>query len=162
MLSTRRSHLNFNLVAVGLWLIPTTLFAADPLTEMLRVTPPETSLGLLVRDLRGHHNSVAGGPLAAAFRASPVGKGITAAPELAQIDELGAKVAKVIGMDLSTLRDDVFGDAVVLAYQNAVPSEQRAESADQTPARRRDQGQTRICRKLLEQSSRARFPDLCC
>src|SRR6266702_6115123 len=40
--------------------------------------------------------------------------------------------------------------------------QQRAESAYQTPARRRQQGKAGICSKLLEQSSRARFRNLCC
>src|SRR5712691_1317204 len=129
MLSNRSSRLFIPLIGVGLFFLPPTLFAADPVAEVLRLTPKETSLGLLVRDLRGHYHTVANGPLAEAFRATPAGKGIAAAPELLQIDEFGVKVSKILGMDLSQLRDDVFGDAVVFAYANGDPAKPQPESA---------------------------------
>ena len=116
---TPRFRLGFVLVGAGLLILPAAVFAADPVAEVLRLTPSETSLGLLVRDLRGHYDAISAGPLAPAFRATNAGKAVAAAPELAKIDEFARQLTQVLGMDLSRLREDVFGDAVVFAYQNA-------------------------------------------
>ena len=69
MLSTRFHKMRFPLIGIMLFGLAPVLVAADPVAEVLRVTPPETSLGLLVRDLRGHYDGIAHGPLAEAFRA---------------------------------------------------------------------------------------------
>jgi hypothetical protein len=79
-----------------------------------------------VRDLRGHYGAVSAGPLATAFAATPVGKTVAAAPELGKIDEFARQLGQVLGMDPARLREEVFGDAVVFAYQNGGPGSESA------------------------------------
>lgn len=126
---TRRFRLGLALFGIGLFIVPASGFAADPVAEVLRLTPPDTSLGLFVRDLRAHHAAVTSGPFLEAFRRTTVGKGMAGAPELAKVDEFARQLAQALGMDLSELRNDVFGDAVVFAYRNAGPEGAGQESA---------------------------------
>ena len=129
MRSTHLSRFHFALIGVGLLVTAPVLPAADPVAEVLRLAPKDASIGLLVRDLRGHYDAVANGPLAEAIRATPLGKGIAAAPELAQLEGVVRHLEKILGMDIAKLREDVFGDAIVFTYQSAGVDPPRPESA---------------------------------
>lgn len=102
-------------------------YAATPADELLRLTPTESSFCLVVRDLRGNYDAVSNGPLATAFRDSKLGKVFADSPEVKQIDELGKQVSQHLGADWPQIRDNVFGDAVVFAYQAGPPGKPEEE-----------------------------------
>src|SRR4029079_4282743 len=107
--------------------VPFTACAAGPEAELLRLTPSDTTFCLVVRDIRGFSANVWDGPFAAAFRKSALGKALAGAPEFAKIELFSQEVPKALQIDWSKIRDDVFGDVVVLSYQNGPPGKPELE-----------------------------------
>jgi hypothetical protein len=101
--------------------------AASPHEELLRRTPPEVSFCLAARDVRDHFAAVSSGPLAKAFRESKLGQTIAATPEAKQLEQLGRQVSFQLGVEWPRIRDEIFGDAVVFAYQNGPPGKPEEE-----------------------------------
>src|SRR5262249_41372007 len=55
-------------------------------------------------------------PFVNLFLATPLGKELLAAPELAKLRGVDAEFQKKFQLSLGQLRDDILGDAIVLAY----------------------------------------------
>ena len=126
MTNILRSH---SPAAVFVFLVafPVALNAAAPEAELLRLTPGDATFCLVVRDIRGFSANVWDGPFAAAFRKSTMGKALAAAPEFAKIEQFHQQVPKALQIEWSKIRDDVFGDVIVLSYQNGPPGKPEQE-----------------------------------
>jgi hypothetical protein len=94
---------------------------ADPAGEVLRLVPPETSICLVVRDLRTHVGTVRESPFAGWFKKSALGRRFGDPEELRKIEELERFLVDQFGVTGEQLIDDVLGDALVLAYQSGPP-----------------------------------------
>jgi hypothetical protein len=98
--------------------------AAD---ELLRLVPADAALCLVVQDLRGHADALANSPFLAQFQASPLGLLVRNAPEWKQLAEAEKTFKDDLGVDWASLRDDIFGDAVVFAFRPSPPGKQEPE-----------------------------------
>lgn len=135
----------FTLVAVA-WLsfsaaTPTTPAAPTPPTasrdEVLRLVPEDFGFCLLVQDLRGHAQAFLNSPFLTHLAASPLGAKLLAAPEAPILKQAKANLESGLGIPLSQLRDDILGDAVVLAYRPG-PVDKPAEEQGLLALRARD------------------------
>src|SRR5690349_18878411 len=91
-----------------------------PAEELLRFVPPDVSLCLVVRDLRGHAAALAESPFLEQLRRSPLGKQVqqTLGVQRLVADQF---LQKYLRLDSTQLRDDILGDAVVVAYRLGPP-----------------------------------------
>ena len=105
---------------VGLCLVPPAR-AADPAEELLRFVPPDVSFCLVIRDLRGHTEALTASPFGEALGSSPLGLALKATPEWQQLARADQLLQKYFQISSTQLRDDIFGDAVVLAYRAGPP-----------------------------------------
>ena len=87
--------------------------------DLVRLVPDDFGFILTVNDLRGHHERLERSAWLRAFRETPPGRVLFAAPELKDLRRLEAALPKLLGVDWPTLRDDVLGGEVVLAYRPA-------------------------------------------
>jgi hypothetical protein len=101
--------------------------AADPAGDLLRLVPPDAAICVVVRDLRTHLRTLAESPFAAWARESPLGKQLADPAQLAKIDALAGSLADQLGVTVDQLRDDIFGDAIVFAYQPGPPGKPQEE-----------------------------------
>ena len=90
---------------------------ASPREELLALVPPDVGLCLVIGDLRGHAQKWERSAWAQALRQSPLVKALVDSPEARQIAAFEGELKKHLGVDWSTLRDDIFGDAVLFAYR---------------------------------------------
>src|SRR5262245_15347161 len=91
--------------------------AASPRDEVLRLVPEDVGFCLLVQDLRGHARAFLDSPFVTHFAASPLGAKVARSPEADTLRRVKANVEALLGLPLAQLRDDVLGDAVILAYR---------------------------------------------
>ena len=102
--------------------------SAPTTTELLRLVPAETSLCFVLQDLRDHSRRLADSPFAAWLATSTFGKSVFAGDEYRKLMVASKALSEQLGVSVDDLRDDVFGDAVVLAYQPAPPGKPELES----------------------------------
>lgn len=104
-------------VAVALCLA---LFAAPvpagPPDDVLRMVPADSTLCVLVRDLRGHSARVLESPFADWFPKSALGKAVLAHDGLKKLRETEKTISEHLGLTAQDIRDDILGDAVAFAY----------------------------------------------
>ncbi len=102
-------------------------WAATPREELLRLVPDSVGFCLIVQDLRGH---------AAAWQTSPFGEQLNRSPFAVKVRNSGqwkkmghieSKLKQKLGLDWQRLRDDILGDAVVLAYRPGSPGQPQEE-----------------------------------
>ncbi|MFO0849221.1 MAG: hypothetical protein U0871_11800 [Gemmataceae bacterium] len=101
---------------------------ADPADDLLRLAPPDAAVTFVVRDLKTHAKAVAGSPFARWLAESPIGRQLAdpqARQKLAAVEKL---LAEQIGLTAEQLLADVFGDALVLAYQPGPAGKPEQES----------------------------------
>lgn len=91
--------------------------AAAPRDQVLRLVPEDVGFCLLVQDLRGHASAFLASPFLARLAASPLGLRLLVAPETQVLAQTKANIETALGIPLARLRDDILGDAVVLAYR---------------------------------------------
>jgi hypothetical protein len=96
--------------------------------EVLRLVPEDVGFCFLLQDLRSHTAAFLQSPFVEHFRASPLAAKLQSAPEMHKLAQLYAHVQKDLQLDLVRLRDEVFGDAVVLAYRPSPPGEPEQDS----------------------------------
>ncbi len=111
------------IASVLLLSMPAALRAANPRAELLRLVPEDVGFCLVLQDLREHGTRLADSPLARAFRASPLGRG----KEWHGMETLDEFLRKQLGVDAVRLRDEILGDAVVLAYRPGPPGKPQQE-----------------------------------
>src|SRR5262245_12324163 len=93
-------------------------WAAGPRDALLRYVPGDVGFCLVLQDLRGHAARVLESPFAERFARSPLGKSFLAAPEWKQVAQAEQFLKKGLGVGWAELRDEVLGEAVVLAYRH--------------------------------------------
>jgi hypothetical protein len=95
--------------------------------ELLRLVPDDVGLCLVLDDLRGHTEKLLAGPWLQRFRASPLGEALASSPELKKLDKVDEDLRRALGVSLAQVRDDLLGDAVVLAYRPGPPGKPEQE-----------------------------------
>jgi hypothetical protein len=96
---------------------------AAPRDELLRLVPDDVAFCLVVQDLRGHARALEASPFARSFVTSPLGTALLGSAEVKKLVEVDAFLKQHLGVGWAELRDDVVGEAVVLAFRAAAPGE---------------------------------------
>jgi hypothetical protein len=86
---------------------------------LLRLVPRDAGLTLVVSDLRSHVREVAGSPLAKAFWELPSVKVWRDSEGGRKFARAREHIERSLGTPIATIRDDILGDAVVLALHLA-------------------------------------------
>ncbi|MFO0929541.1 MAG: hypothetical protein U0736_21355 [Gemmataceae bacterium] len=107
------------LVALAAVLAPAR--AETPRDELLRYLPADVGFCLVVQDLRGRLGELTESPFAERWRRSVLGKELLASREWKQLRDLTAALEKHLGVGWKQFRDDILGDAVVLAFRPGPP-----------------------------------------
>lgn len=117
---TRRPYLVplFTLV-----LTATGTLAASPRDELLRLVPEDVGFCLVVQDLRGQAATLRQSAFFKQLQNSHLGEAVTASPEFRKLLNTEKQLQEHLGVDFAQLRDDILGDAVVLAYQPGPPGQ---------------------------------------
>jgi hypothetical protein len=100
---------------------------ASPRDELLRLVPDDAGFCVVVRDLRDQLGRLARSPFAAQVAASPFGQSFVQSPELKKLAEFDRQLQAALNLSWVQLRDDVLGDAVVLAYTPGPPGKPEQE-----------------------------------
>jgi hypothetical protein len=119
-------------VRVGLIVLGWALFAAPapavtPRDELLRLVPEDVGFCLVVEDLRGQASAFLDSPFVKQFRASALGAKLLHAPEAQKLAELSRLLHEHLQIGPAKLRDEILGDAVVLAYRPGPPDKPELE-----------------------------------
>jgi hypothetical protein len=109
-----------SLTVAVLALLPAGVRAA-PVDELLRFVPADVAFCCVLRDLRAHSATLLSSPFAREVRKTALYASLANAPELAQVAKAEKFFEKHLGLTFAQLRDDVLGDAVVLAYRPGPP-----------------------------------------
>src|SRR5207245_710882 len=91
-----------------------------PRDELLRLVPGDVGFCLLIEDVRGHAKALLDSPFVSQFRASPMAKLIDA-NETQKLTLADQFLQQYLQISAQQLRDDVLGDALVLAYRPGPP-----------------------------------------
>src|SRR6476620_11193089 len=122
----RSSLLAFSVLSVTLWLIPSSR-AAAPRDELLRLVPDDAGFCVVVQNLRDQLARLEHSPFAARFAASPLGRAFRDAPEARKLAALDQQLRTHLHVSWPQIRDDILGDAVVLAYVPGPPGQPEQE-----------------------------------
>ncbi len=114
------------LVLFALVLSPLAVRAAEPRDELLRLVPDDTAICLVVQGLRERSKAVAESPLADWIGANAKTT-LGAAPELQKLKDVETLFSTFLGITPADLRDEIFGDALVLGYQPGPPGKPDGE-----------------------------------
>jgi hypothetical protein len=107
------------LLVTLLWLAATPFAQAQSTPfrqELLALLPDDFGVCIVVRDLQGHYARLERADWFKAFRGSPLGKSILESPELQHLEKWQGELKKHFDLDWATLRDDILGDTLILAY----------------------------------------------
>jgi len=111
------------LAVLGLWLWAVGPAAAAPREELLQLVPEDVSLCLVVNNLREHADKLRNAPWLAGLQQTELGKTLLQAKEFQQLVKLDQDLQKFAKISWPELRDDIFGDCVVLAFHHAEKKE---------------------------------------
>lgn len=92
---------------------------AGPADRLLDLVPADASATLAVEDLKGHFRAVSGSDLVQGLRKLPAVQAWRESPRHAVLERSCAEIEQALGAPLASLRDDVLGEAVVLAIHVA-------------------------------------------
>lgn len=112
--------------ALVVFLLASAVSAESPREELLRLLPDDVGFCVVLQDLRGHRERLAASPFVADLLNSPLAAVVRSSPEMQQLLAL-EKVLKQLGIDWRKLRDEVLGDAIVLAYRPPAPQQPTRE-----------------------------------
>jgi hypothetical protein len=138
---------------LALWLGPAlspTAWASAARDELLRLVPDDVGLCLVISDLRGQTEKFVSAPWVKRLTGSPLGRALDASPEMRKLDKLEEVFRRKLGLGLDQLRDDILGDAVVLAYRFGPPGKPEQEQG-LLLLRARDEG---LLARLVERVTR--------
>lgn len=114
------------MVAAFLW--PVVLSpAAHPREEVLRLVPDNVGFCLLVQDIRPQLEAFLGSDFFQKFQASPLGRALGRSEEIRKLGEMEKILKTYLQVDFATLRNEIFGDAVVFAYRPGPPGKPELE-----------------------------------
>src|SRR5436309_9288195 len=100
---------------------------ASPRDELLRLVPEDAGFCVIVRDLREQFDRLAKSPFAAHFTGSPLGQALAKSPELQKLAEFDRHLNANLNLTWAQIRDEILGDAVVLAYTPGPPGQPEKE-----------------------------------
>ena len=95
--------------------------------ELLALVPADAGFCLSVQNLREEAESWSRSHWIKTVRASALGQSIEKSPEFDRLVRFEEELRKRFGVNWGKLRDDIFGDAVVLAYWPALPDHPEQE-----------------------------------
>lgn len=112
-----------------LWLLPLPAGTAQetPRDHLLRLVPDDVGVCLVINDLRSHGEKLLRSPWLKKVRETPLGKALANAPELLKLSKLDEQLKKHLNVTWAQLRDDILGDAIVLAYRPGPPGKPEQE-----------------------------------
>ncbi len=90
-------------------------WGAGPAEELFRLVPPDAGVTLAVEDLSGHAREFLASPLAERLGRLPAVRDWLASDRSRRLRHARREVETALGEDLATIRDELLGDAVVLA-----------------------------------------------
>jgi hypothetical protein len=90
--------------------------AAPPADELLRLVPEDVGFCLVVQDLRHHAETLLASPFARTLQKSALAAVLKQSPEIQKLAAIDEMLRRSVGLDLTGIRDQLVGDAVVLAY----------------------------------------------
>jgi hypothetical protein len=102
-------------------------WGAPPRDQALRLVPDDCGICVLVQNLRDHAQSLQQSPFAERLAASSIGKLFRDSPEAKKLAELDKQLKEKLNITWTELRDDILGDAVVLAYTPGPPDKPEQE-----------------------------------
>jgi hypothetical protein len=91
--------------------------SAAPRDELIRLVPDDVGFCLVLQDLRVHIATLRDSPLLEQVRKSAAGKAFLESDEFRKLVTAEEELKKHLGVSGEQLRDDIFGDAIVLAYR---------------------------------------------
>lgn len=96
-------------------MLPLAARAAGPADRLFKLVPPDAGVTLAVEDLRGHARTLLASPLAGGLRRLPVVRKWQESEGFRSFRKSLDRIETLLGTDVATLRDEVLGEAVVLA-----------------------------------------------
>ena len=102
-----------------LWLaaVPFAAAQAAPFRyDLLNLLPDDFAFCVVMHDLRGHADRWERSDWLKGFRASPLARTLFETAEIQQLKKVQADLKKHFDVDWPTLRDDILGDTLILAY----------------------------------------------
>jgi hypothetical protein len=117
-------HLLIGALAALLLMAATPVASAQtppPREQLLSLVPDDVAVCLLVTDLREQGDKLMQSPWIKSLKDSPFGQVLGDAPELMKLANVRKQIQKHLQVDWNQLRDEILGDAVVLAYRPALP-----------------------------------------
>lgn len=97
-----------------------------PRDELLNLVPADTAVCFVIQGLREQAKAVADSPFAA-WAGERLKPALGNSPELAKLRAIEGLFPALLGVTAAELRDDILGDAIVLAYQPGPPGKPDAE-----------------------------------
>ncbi len=122
--------------------------APTPREELLRCVPKDFGLCLVINDLRAYAAKSETFPWLKSVKQSPLVQSFLASAELKDLVKFQQDLQKNLDIDWPTLRDDVLGDVVVLAYRPAPPDKPDADEGIVLLNARRPDLMTRLLNNL--------------
>jgi hypothetical protein len=84
--------------------------------DLLSLIPDDFAVCFVLHDLKGNAIRWEKSDWLKSFRASALGKSLLEGPEMRQLERVQADLKKHLDLDWPTLRDDLLGDTLILAY----------------------------------------------
>jgi hypothetical protein len=105
------------MLLVWLGIVPFATAQSAPFrSELLALLPDDFAVCVVMHDLRGHAGRWEQSEWLKTFRASAVGKSFLDAPEMQQLERWQSEMKRHLDLDWPTLRDDILGETLILAY----------------------------------------------
>jgi hypothetical protein len=104
---------------VLLWLAAVPFAAAQTVPyrhDLLKLLPDDFAVCVVLHDLRGHAARWEQADWLKRFKQTPVGQALLDAAEMKHLDKFQSELKKHFDLDWPTVRDDILGDTLVLAY----------------------------------------------
>ena len=112
---------------VACLLVASAACATSPRDELLRLVPEDVGFCLVIEDLRSHGTAFLASPFFKQFRASPAAGKIVDSPETKKLSEIDQFLERNLHITSIQLRDEIIGDALVLAYRPGPPGKPQDE-----------------------------------
>jgi hypothetical protein len=98
-----------------------------PRDQLLRLVPEDVGFCFVLQDLRSYSQKLLASPFAQHFESSSLGRALRAAPELRHVGKADSQLRAFLHVSMAQLCNDIFGDAVVLAYRPGPPDKPEQE-----------------------------------
>jgi hypothetical protein len=108
------AHATSGALGAGLATLP---LAPRPAEALLRLVPPDSALVLTIEGLRDHTSAFLKSRLAADLKQLPAVRAGLESEKYKQFERSRARIETLLGANLTDLRDELLGDAVVLALR---------------------------------------------